>query len=81
MITFLLFLSSALAQNAGDFRYTTVEVKLLRYADATEVSATVKKGEKVEIVVAGGPLIRVRSGRDFGWVPGELLSEDAPAEK
>jgi SH3-like domain-containing protein len=79
MITFLLTLSLALAQNVGDFRFTTTEVKLLRYPDAVEISATVKKGTKVEVVAEGDTLIRVRSGRDFGWMHSVLLSEDEPA--
>jgi hypothetical protein len=79
MITLLLTLSLAFAQNVGDFRFTTDEVKLLRYSDAVEISATVKKGTKVEVVAKGETLIRVRSGRDFGWLPSELLTEDKPA--
>ena len=81
MFTLLLTMGIALAQDVGDKRFVTSDVKLLRYPDATEVSANVKKGAKVEVVVVGETLIRVRSGRDFGWIPSELLSEEAPAEK
>ena len=81
MFSLLLYMGLAFAQNVGDFRFTTAEVKLLRYPDAVEVSATVKKGAKVEVVAVGDALVRIRSGRDFGWIPSELLSEEQPAEK
>jgi len=81
MFTLLLTVGLALAQSVGDFRYLTTEAKLLRYADAKEVSATVKQGTKVEVVAVGGALVRVRAGRDFGWVEPGILSETAPEPK
>ena len=81
MFILLLTMGIAFAQDVGDKRYVNSEVKLLRYADAVEISATVKKGTKVEVVAVGKTLIRIRSGRDFGWIPPDLLSETEPADK
>ena len=78
MLTFLLTMGIAFGQDVGDKQFVTTEVKLLRYADAVEISATVKKGGRVEVVAVGDNLVRVRSGRDFGWVHPDLLSADAP---
>lgn len=81
MFTLLLTMGVAFAQDVGDKRYVNNETKLLRYPDAVEVSATVKKGARVEVVAVGKTLIRIRSGRDFGWVPPDVLSETEPADK
>ena len=80
MITLLVTMSLAFAQDVGDFRYTTDEVALKRYRNSEEVSTTVKKGVKVEVVAVGKQLIRIRSGRDFGWLTAKQLSEEQPAK-
>ncbi len=75
MLTLLLVAGLALAQSVGDFRILTAETELKRFPDSDEVSATVKKGAKVEIVAEGTTTVRVRSGRDFGWVERAVLAE------
>jgi hypothetical protein len=73
MLTLILTLGLALAQSVGDFRIVSDDTPLKRYEDSDEVSTTAKAGAKVEVVAVGKTLVRVRSGRDFGWIdPGKL---------
>lgn len=65
---------------AADKRFVTEETELLRWPDATVVSATVNAGDEVEILARGdGGLVRVRRGMDFGWIQESRLAESAPA--
>ena len=79
MLTLLLSASLAFAQSVGDFRVLSAETALLRYRNSDEVSATVKEGTKVEVVFVGKNLVRVRSGRDLGWVVPAVLIEPTGA--
>ena len=55
------------------------ETALKRFVDAEEISATVKAATKVESIAGGDSLIRVRAGRDMGWIAADQLSETKPA--
>ncbi len=81
MLTILLAAGLSFAQSVGDFRILNQEAQLRRFQGSDEISATVKKGTKVEIVAEGKGTVRVRAGRDFGWVETKLLDEVPKKEK
>ena len=66
-------------QAGPEERYATAAVDLLRWPDGEVVSTALKEGDKVEIVVDDGALVRVRRGANFGWVRASALSTTAPA--
>jgi hypothetical protein len=75
----LTFIAAALAQSPGDFRWLVSETELKRFSDSDEVSATVKAATRVEIIAVGESLLRVRAGRDMGWIAADALAETKPA--
>ena len=75
---FWTLITVALAQTPGEFRWLVAETTFLRFADSEEVSATVKASTKVEVVAVGETLVRVRAGRDFGWVSTDALTDTKP---
>ena len=93
MLTILLFVAAGLAQEpasasapASDAAatgpshvWTTESVGLKRFADADGVLVTFDAGEKLEVVVKDGDVLRVRRGTDFGWVPADKVTEEAPS--
>ncbi len=70
MLLLLSVLSSAHAEDA----WLLADVELLRWSDATHVSAKLDRGAQVEVLVRDAKLARVRQGGDFGWVQLALLS-------
>jgi hypothetical protein len=76
---FLTLISAVLAQTPGDSRWLVEETAMKRFADGEEISATIKADTKVEIIAIGDVLVRVRAGRDMGWIAPTVLSETKPA--
>ncbi len=66
----------------ADDAWLTRDVELLRWPDHAEgreiVVSEAATGDKVEILFRDTELIRVRKGGDFGWVPVDALTEEAP---
>ena len=66
----------------ADDAWLTRDVELLRWPDQAEdreiVVAEGASGDKVEILFRDAELVRVRKGGDFGWVPVDALTEEAP---
>lgn len=79
----LLVLASTLSQlaHAGDLPrtgYVAAEVKATRWADAEVTTVDLSPGAEVEVVAEAGALVRVRHKTTFGWVPAELVTDQAP---
>ena len=53
------------------------DVEAKRWLDADSVSISLSKGDTVQVIYRAEGSVRVKSGRDFGWVPEDKL---APAE-
>lgn len=76
----ILFVLVSLARGAEPTSaWTTREVPLNRWNDGAIVVATLDPGTRVEVLVADGAQTRVRRGIDFGWLPSDALTKDAPA--
>jgi len=77
----MLLIAMLTAVHAED-AWTTREVELLRWPEsvleAPPVTATAAEGDKLEIVLEDGAVVRVKKGTDFGWVPSDALTKDAP---
>ena len=65
-------------QSGPEERYATAAVDLARWPGSDVISTALKAGDKVEIVVDDGDLVRVRRGAEFGWVKASALSDTAP---
>ena len=75
----ILFVLVSLARGAEPTSaWTTREVPLHRWNDAAVVVATLDPGARVEVLLADGAKTRIRRGIDFGWVPSDALTKDAP---
>jgi hypothetical protein len=59
--------------------WTTREVPLHRWVDADLTIATVDPGSRVEVLTTDGQQTRIRRGIDFGWIPSDALTQEAPA--
>jgi hypothetical protein len=77
----ILFVLVSLARAAEPVAaWTTREVPLHRWNDGAVVVATLDPGARVEVLLADGAHTRVRRGIDFGWVPSDALTKEAPAD-
>jgi len=74
----LTLISVVMAQTPGDFRWLVADTPLKRFSDTDEVSARVQAQTRVEVIAVGDVLIRVRAGRDFGWVSPDALTATKP---
>lgn len=52
----------------------------LRWPGQEASSFVVSEGDRLEVVVRQGELIRVRRGTDFGWVAAGTVTDTPPAE-
>jgi hypothetical protein len=74
-----LFVLVSLARGAEPTEaWTTREVPLHRWSDGAVVVTTLDPNARVEVLVADGTRTRVRRGVDFGWVPSDALTRNAP---
>ncbi len=78
--TVLMASGLALADDAWAAR----DVALLRWPPAVmegaPQTAEVSAGARLEIVLDDGDQVRVRVGEDFGWIPADALSREAPEQ-
>ena len=75
----ILFVLVSLARGAEPTEaWTTREVPLHRWNDGAIVVATLEPSARVEVLVADGTLTRVRRGVDFGWIPSDAITTEAP---
>lgn len=76
----ILFVLVSLARGAEPTEaWLTREVPLHRWSDGAVVLRTLPEKARVEVLVADGNQTRVRRGVDYGWVPSDSLTKDAPA--
>ncbi len=68
----------------ADEAWAARDVALLRWPPAVmegaPKTAEVSAGARLEIVLDDGEQVRVLLGDDFGWVPADALSREAPEQ-
>lgn len=68
------------AADSAEIAYALADATLLRWPDAEGSSGTLKKGDRLTVVLRRPDgLVRVAHGGDFGWVQAALLSAEAVA--
>jgi hypothetical protein len=75
----ILFVLVSLARGAEPTdAWTTREVPLHRWSDGAIVVRTLPEKARVEVLLVDGNQTRIRRAADFGWVPSDSLTKDAP---
>ena len=77
LYTLLLLISSSLA---GDTVWAIEDVQSTRFPDADTPGLLVEAGDELEIVYREGDRIRIKKSIEFGWIPADKVTEEAPAE-
>jgi len=74
-----------LANVQAEDAWATRDVELQRWPEtvieAPPITAEAAAGDKLEIVLEDGDIVRVKKDGDFGWVPADALSKDAPEDE
>lgn len=73
-----LFAAPAFAQDVGSAMYVAADVDAKRFPDADTKGPALAGGDEVTVVYVEGDLVRVMSGKDFGWVPATALTATDP---
>lgn len=69
----------AYAQDAGSTLFATADVEAKRFPDADTVGPSLSSGDRVTVVYVEGDLVRVTTGREFGWVAASALTATDPS--
>lgn len=62
----------------AETRWATADTEAVRWPDSTTVTLKLADDDEVEVLATEGDKVRVRKGADFGWVPANSLSTEAP---
>ncbi len=63
----------------AEARWLTAKTTSKRFPGEAVDGPAFEQGERVEVIVADGSLVRVRQGDRYGWVPESVLTIEAPA--
>lgn len=74
----LLLLSIAFAQEPAEQAWLVEDAPSLRFPDAEVAGPEFDAEQRVTVLFREDERVRVRSGNDYGWVPAEVLTTEAP---